>query len=53
MWNLEMPNALNFGFDYYIFCLLGAAMYLPGAPLPSSLPFALGCRHHPPCHAAA
>lgn len=32
MWNLDMPNPLNFGFDYYIFCLLGAAMYMPGFP---------------------
>lgn len=32
MWCLLMPNALNFAFDYYIFCLLGAAAYIPGLP---------------------
>ena len=34
MWCLNMPNSINFAFDYYIFCLLGAAAYLPGTVPP-------------------
>eukprot|EP00191_Tetraselmis_sp_GSL018_P010800 CAMPEP_0177619286 /NCGR_PEP_ID=MMETSP0419_2-20121207/26159_1 /TAXON_ID=582737 /ORGANISM="Tetraselmis sp., Strain GSL018" /LENGTH=43 /DNA_ID= /DNA_START= /DNA_END= /DNA_ORIENTATION= len=30
MWSVSMPNSLNFAFSYYIFCLLGAAAYIPG-----------------------
>lgn len=29
---LDMPNALNWGFDYYCFCWLVIACYLPGLP---------------------
>lgn len=32
MWNYPMPNALNFGFDYYIACLLVCLVYIPGLP---------------------
>ena len=28
----RMPNALNFAFDYYWFCWLAVACYLPGLP---------------------
>ena len=27
---LDMPNSLNWGFDYYYFCWLAIACYLPG-----------------------
>jgi len=27
-----MPNAWNFPFDYYYFCLLALASYIPGSP---------------------
>jgi hypothetical protein len=27
---LTMPNALNWGFDYYVFCWLAIACYVPG-----------------------
>jgi len=27
---LDMPNALNWGFDYYYFCWAAIACYLPG-----------------------
>ena len=30
---LDMPNALNWGFDYYYFCWLAIACYLPGGSL--------------------
>jgi len=29
---LDMPNALNWGFDYYYFCWAAIACYLPGLP---------------------
>ena len=29
---LRMPNALNYSFDYYWFCWLAVACYLPGLP---------------------
>ena len=32
MWNYPLPNALNFGFDYYIACLLVCLVYIPGLP---------------------
>jgi very-long-chain (3R)-3-hydroxyacyl-CoA dehydratase len=31
-WSIAMPNSLNFGFDYYICCLVLVACYLPGFP---------------------
>lgn len=30
--SLRMPNALNYSFDYYWFCWLAVACYLPGLP---------------------
>ena len=30
MWSIRMPNALNFAFDYFLFCLLAVAIYIPG-----------------------
>ncbi|GLC35795.1 hypothetical protein PLESTB_000495100 [Pleodorina starrii] len=32
MWSVDMPNALNFGFDYFLFCLVIVASYVPGLP---------------------
>ena len=32
IWSYPMPNALNFGFDYYVACLLVCLVYLPGLP---------------------
>ena len=31
MWSLDMPNALNYSFDYYYYCILTCILYLPGA----------------------
>mmetsp|Transcript_18585 Transcript_18585/g.33773 ORF Transcript_18585/g.33773 Transcript_18585/m.33773 type:complete len:255 (+) Transcript_18585:63-827(+) len=31
-WSLDMPNLLNFPFDYPLCCLLGVFLYLPGFP---------------------
>ena len=31
--SLALPNALNFAFDYYTFCVLGMLVYLPGERL--------------------
>ena len=30
MWSLRMPNPYNFAFDYFYFCLLAVAIYVPG-----------------------
>jgi len=30
MWSIRMPNAFNFAFDYFLFCLLAVAIYIPG-----------------------
>lgn len=30
MWSISMPNAYNFAFDYFLFCLLAVAIYIPG-----------------------
>jgi hypothetical protein len=30
MWSVEMPNAWNFGFSYYITCILVMLSYIPG-----------------------
>lgn len=30
VWCIDMPNALNFGFDYSIFCLVVVVGYIPG-----------------------
>lgn len=32
MWSIDLPNALNFGFDYFLFCLLAVIIYIPGTP---------------------
>lgn len=32
MWSLRMPNPYNFAFDYFYFCLLAVAIYVPGFP---------------------
>ena len=32
-WSLAMPNAINFGFDYYIVCIMLCLVYVPGASL--------------------
>lgn len=40
LWCYPMPNALNFAFDYYWFCILVAVGYIPGvchAPLHSCI----------------
>ncbi|EFJ42903.1 hypothetical protein VOLCADRAFT_83422 [Volvox carteri f. nagariensis] len=29
---IDMPNSFNFGFDYWLFCLLVVAGYIPGLP---------------------
>jgi very-long-chain (3R)-3-hydroxyacyl-CoA dehydratase len=31
-WNVAMPNPWNFGFTYWIACVLAVAAYLPGFP---------------------
>jgi very-long-chain (3R)-3-hydroxyacyl-CoA dehydratase len=31
-WSLALPNALNWGFDYYAACFVGIACYVPGLP---------------------
>ncbi|DBB16231.1 TPA: hypothetical protein ACH3X3_014555 [Trebouxia sp. C0006] len=33
MWSIRMPNAFNFAFDYFLFCLLAVAIYIPGFPM--------------------
>ena len=30
MWSIDLPNAFNFAFDYFLFCLLAVAIYIPG-----------------------
>lgn len=30
--SLTLPNRINFGFDYYLFCVLGMLVYIPGFP---------------------
>ena len=35
-WSIEMPNAFNFGFDYFWTCMLIVIAYVPGLYLPSS-----------------
>jgi very-long-chain (3R)-3-hydroxyacyl-CoA dehydratase len=30
MWSVELPNAWNFGFSYYITCILVMLSYIPG-----------------------
>ena len=35
MWSVDLPNAVNFAFDYFFFCLLAVVIYIPG-----------GKRHH-------
>lgn len=32
MWSIRMPNAYNWGFDYYWACILAVLTYLPGLP---------------------
>ncbi|KAK9816955.1 hypothetical protein WJX72_007375 [[Myrmecia] bisecta] len=32
LWNISMPNAVNFSFDYYYLCWLAIAGYVPGLP---------------------
>ncbi|KAG1660348.1 hypothetical protein FOA52_014401 [Chlamydomonas sp. UWO 241] len=32
MWSVDMPNAFNDAFDYYIACVVVVALYLPGLP---------------------
>lgn len=29
-WSIQLPNTLNFGFDYYYFCLFALVVYVPG-----------------------
>lgn len=31
-WSFSMPNSVNFAFDYYIFCFIAIACYIPGLP---------------------
>lgn len=33
MWSISMPNSYNFAFDYFLFCLLAVAIYIPGFPM--------------------
>lgn len=33
MWSIRMPNAFNFAFDYFLFCLLAVVIYIPGTCL--------------------
>jgi hypothetical protein len=30
--SLAMPNSINFAFDYYYFCFIAIACYIPGLP---------------------
>ena len=30
--SFSMPNRINFAFDYYVFCWLAIACYVPGLP---------------------
>lgn len=30
LWNLDLPNKINFGFDYAICCVICVLIYLPG-----------------------
>ena len=30
MWSIDLPNAVNFAFDYFLFCLLAVVIYIPG-----------------------
>lgn len=32
LWSINMPNAWNFGFSYYVVCLIVMATYIPGLP---------------------
>ena len=31
LWSIEMPNSWNFGFSYYVACVLAMITYIPGA----------------------
>ncbi|KAL3142589.1 hypothetical protein ABBQ38_002908 [Trebouxia sp. C0009 RCD-2024] len=33
MWSIDLPNAVNFAFDYFLFCLLAVVIYIPGFPV--------------------
>ncbi|KAL3152245.1 hypothetical protein ABBQ32_001324 [Trebouxia sp. C0010 RCD-2024] len=33
LWSIDLPNAVNFAFDYFLFCLLAVVIYIPGFPL--------------------
>lgn len=30
LWSIDLPNAVNFAFDYFLFCLLAVVIYIPG-----------------------
>lgn len=30
MWSIDMPNIVNFAFDYFLLCLLAVVIYIPG-----------------------
>jgi len=33
IWSISLPNFINFGFSYYILCILIALAYIPGFPM--------------------
>lgn len=33
MWSIDMPNIVNFAFDYFLLCLLAVVIYIPGFPV--------------------
>lgn len=33
LFSLQLPNKLNFGFDYYTVCVVVMLSYLPGLPM--------------------
>ena len=45
LWSIQMPNAANFAFDYYLFCLIAVIIYLPGTSLLLCLSL-LSCAFH-------
>lgn len=38
MWSIDLPNAVNFAFDYFFFCLLAVIIYIPGGTKAEAAP---------------
>jgi len=50
IWSIRMPNAFNFAFDYFLFCLLAVAIYIPGrCRIVMRISFDISCYVHNVC----